>query len=560
MKLEPVMKRLGTLLLVLGPATTLAVSPFSSFDPINLVKMIIVSAIAFSVLMLASSTWRETYKRLPRGLWIASCGFIFWMVVVLLKSGAPLNQQFWGVFGRNNGFLNYFILVVILVGVALVQSKTFYHKLVDTLILTAVPTTIYALVQVAGRDPIPWSVMAPFATLGNINFSSAFFGLSSICATVISLAPRQVLPIRLTLIVIAITDMYIVLKTGSIQGFMIYLAGVGIVGFFLVRANKALSVLQIPYLMSALVGFVLTAFALNNLGPLARFVFGETILFRFDYWFAGWAMTLKNPIFGVGLDSYGDWYREVRGEIATLRTVPDRITNTAHNIYLDISASGGFPLIIAYLLLLGYALRAAFRVVQREREFNPYFVALFATWVAYLIQAAISINQIGVGIWGWLFTGALIGYEISTRSVSPGQVTKKIRSEVAILPVSSALLAMAGFVLGFSLSLVPFTADTRFKEALSTGNPAEQFAAAQSLGATATHLQMALDAALKANDEGLAREVTLELLRRYPRDFMGWRVKQILASSTPEEREEAYLRLKSLDPFNPQVTRIDSDK
>jgi O-antigen ligase len=551
-----VMKRTGTVLLMVGPATTLAISPFSNFDPINLIKMIFVASSALGLLFLFLPSIKNLLAKLPMGLRISSIVFVTWMSLVILVSDAPMNQQFWGVFGRNNGYLGYFCLVIVLLATAIVQEKSFYHKLVDVLVLTAVPTTIYAMIQVAGRDPISWSQMAPFATLGNINFSSAFFGLASISATVLALAPKQNLYLRLLLLAMVAVDLFIILETGSIQGFMIYMAGMGFAGFFFVRAYKPIRILQIPYLVLGLVGFALTALALNNVGPFARFVFGYTILFRFDYWYAGWAMTLKNPVFGVGLDSYGDWYREVRGEIATLRTTPDRITNTAHNIYLDISASGGFPLIVAYLFILGYALRASWRLMRREHTFNPYFVALFSTWIAYLIQASISINQIGVGIWGWLFTGALIGYEIATRKDEGVRPERKVKVDNPQLPASVALLGILGVGVGFLLAFIPFNADAKFKDALQTGNPAEQFTRAKAVGATAYHMELALDAAIKANNEPLAGEIVDELLSRYPRDFMGWQVRQVLASASTEERERAYARLKQLDPFNPNIQRV----
>jgi O-antigen ligase len=487
---------------------------------------------------------------------MAAFAFILWMSLVMFVSGAPMNQQFWGVFGRNNGYLGYLCLVIILLATAMIQEKSFYHKLVDVLVLTAVPTTIYAMFQIAGRDPISWSLMAPFATLGNVNFSSAFFGLASICATVLALAPKQNLYIRVLLLVMVGIDLFIILETGSIQGFMIYIAGMGLVGYFFVRSYEPLRILRVPYLLLGLIGFALTALALNNVGPLARFVFGDTIQFRFDYWYAGWAMTVKNPIFGVGLDSYGDWYREVRGEIATLRTNPDRITNTAHNIYLDISASGGLPLIVAYLVLLGYALRAAWHLMRRNQGFNPYFVALFSAWVAYLIQAAISINQIGVGIWGWLFTGALIGYEIATREGPPPRAERKSRIDSSQLPASVSLLGIAGVGVGFLSAFLPFNADAKFKDALQSGNPVEQLTRAKAVGATAYHMELALDSAIKANNEPLVGEIVEELLNRYPRDFMGWQVRQVLPSASPQDREEAYGRLKEMDPFNPNIQRV----
>jgi len=204
-------------------------------------------------------------------------------------------------------------------------------------------------------------------------------------------------------------------------------------------------------------------------------------------------------------------------------------------------------------VILGYAMRSAIRVMRRDSSFNPYFVALFATWIAYLIQAGISINQIGVGIWGWLFTGALIGYEIATREVEAGQGSKASKKVDTQLPASAALLGILGFAIGAFLSIIPFNADAKYKEALQAANLSEQFERAKAFGATAFHLNLTLDAAIKANDVTLATEITSVLLDRYPRDYMGWRAKQVLATSTPEERGLAYRRLKELDPYNPEI-------
>jgi len=313
--------------------------------------------------------------------------------------------------------------------------------------------------------------------------------------------------------------------------------------------------LQIPYVISGLAGFLLTVVALFNEGPLAKFVFSYTVTFRFDYWFAGWAMTIKNPIFGLGLDGYGDWYRQERGEIATLRTTPDRITNTAHNIYLDLSSGGGLPLLLAYLVMIFVAGRAALRVFRRESEFNPYFVAMFSAWFAYLVQAAISINQIGVGIWGWIFMGAIIGYEFVTRSdgskLSQSQNASKART--AQMPAGAAVLGILSFALGFALALVPLRADSIFKDSLQIGSLDGLEKSAKSLGATAYHFELALDAALKREDEPKAALLASDLLARFPRDFMAWRVKQILPSTPEAERIRALEMLRTMDPFNPQI-------
>jgi O-antigen ligase len=549
--------RQSVLLLVLGPLTSLAISPFSNFDPINLIKLLVVVSFAGALLaLLLFSNARDAYFN-HRSLVYATLGFIVWLTLAFAVSESPINQQIWGVFGRSTGLLTYLCLVIVLFATVVISVKKFYHKLVDTLVLTSVPMTIYALAQIAGQDPISWSEMAPFATLGNINFSSAFFGLAALCSLVLAMDRKNGVFLRVALVVLTIVQMLVVLETGSIQGFMIFVAGTGIAMFLWLRSHPKLLLLQVPYIVVGLLGIGGVVAALFNVGPLARFVFQNTILFRFDYWYAGWIMSLRNPIFGVGLDSYGDWYRELRGEVATLRTGPDRITNTAHNIYLDISASGGFPLLFFYLVILGLALRAAIKVIRRQKDFNPYFTALFSAWVAYLIQAGVSINQIGVGIWGWLFTGALIGYEVVTRDEPTKSSAKSSAAKQSSqMPASAALLGILGFGIGFTLAFIPLNADSNFKNSLQSGVARDQFVASKALGATAYHMELALDAAIKANDEALASEITNELIERYPRDFMAWRVKQVLTSSTPEERDFAYRRLRAMDPYNPDIKPV----
>jgi len=548
--------RVRSILLWLGPLTSLAIAPYSNFDPINLVKLLFVVSLSFGIVFLSFGVGIRAAIRENRKLFLMSLLFIVWLFVAMIFSDASWSQQFWGVFGRNTGGLTYFSLVVVLFATAVNRDLSFYRKLVDALILTSVPMTIYASIQLAGRDPISWSEMAPFATLGNINFSSAFFGLAALCSLTLVFDSTNSKGPRIALLSLALIQMLIVLKTGSIQGFMIFIAGLGFTTFLWIRTRPRLKFLQLPYVLLGLVGFGLVVASLFNVGPLARFVFQISVLFRFDYWYAGWMMTLKSPFVGLGLDSYGDWYRELRGEVATLRTGPDRITNTAHNIYLDISASGGFPLLLFYLLILGIALKSAFKVMKRQTQFDPYFSALLSTWIAYLIQAGVSINQIGVGIWGWLFTGALIGYEVVTREQSDkSKVRSVIRQPSRELPASASLLGILGFSLGFVLAFIPLKADADFKGTLQRGALDERFTASKALGATLFHLELTLDAAIRANDQRLTIEVMNELLQRNPRDFMAWQVKQILTSSTPEEREFAYQRLKRLDPYNPNIVR-----
>ena len=551
-------KRLAQAVLIVGPLASLAVSPTSNYDPINLIKILFICSIAFFCFGLILSSLKYSINRLNKKFWILISLFILSMFSTLIFSGAPLSQQIWGSYGRNTGLLTYISLLLVLVSTALIQEVSFYKKLVDVLLLTAIPMTAYCLIQYAGMDPVGWSEKHPFGTLGNINFSSAFFGLSSICAVTLILERKLSTAKRFCLGLLVLVDMLIVLSTGSIQGFMIFIAGAGLSVYLYMRSSVKLRLIRLPYAVLLFLGVIITIFGLSNKGPLAKFLFAPSIVFRTDYWHAGWRMTLDHPFFGVGLDSYGDWYRSSRGLISTLRTGPERIANTAHNIFLDISSNGGLPFLTAYLAINAMAFQSAIKVLKRDTQFRPYFVAILSTWFGYLIFSAISINQVGVGIWGWLFTGALIGYEKLTNENSKigKSDNKNIGKKKSIsLSPTAGLLGFTGAVLGFILSFIPFNADVKYKNAIQTRNMGLIVASTQVVGSSAFHNEMALDTAIKNNLSNEAEILTKQLTKKFPLDFMGWKAVYFLGSSSQAEKEIALLKMHELDPFNPDLPK-----
>ena len=561
MTLSPVLKRSSQSLLIIGPITTLAVSPASNYDPINLIKILFVSSLAFFNLGLFLASPKYIFSRVSKNFLAIISLFVLSMISTLLFSGAPIEQQIWGSFGRNTGFLTYLSLLIILIAMSVIQNQFTYHKIVDIVVYTAIPMTIYCLIQVANLDPISWSEKHPFGTLGNINFSSAFFGLTSIASFSLILDKSASKVKKIALLMLIIVDQFIVISTGSIQGFMIFIAGVGIVFYIFMSKKANLRIFKVLYIAISAIAIFFTIYGLSNKGPLAKFLFAPSIVFRTDYWHAGYSMTISHPIFGVGLDSYGDWYRQARGEISTLRTGPDRIANTAHNIFLDISSNGGLPFFVAYVLLNVLALTAAIRVLKGQSKYSPYFVALFATWLGYLIQSLISINQIGVGIWGWMFTGALIGYgyldkfeEINLKNIriKNSKKSRRMKSRDSVLPPLSGLSAIAGLLIGFTLAYIPFSADAKYKSAINLRAMDTIIQSTRLLGSSAFHSELALDTAIKNNLTEQAKEISDYLITKYPRDFMGWKARWVLSTSTDSQKAQAKRKLRALDPYNPE--------
>jgi hypothetical protein len=266
-------------------------------------------------------------------------------------------------------------------------------------------------------------------------------------------------------------------------------------------------------------------------------------------------------LFGVGLDSYGDWYRQERGEISTLRTGPERISNSAHNIFLDISSNGGLPLLFFYLALLGLALFSSMRYLRNREKIDFNFLALLSAWFAYQIQAAVSINQLGVGVWGWLFNGALIGYgKINTSPpdvasvIGKGKSAKKRKVQNQI-PAKAAVSMIAGSAIGFSLAFIPWNADVKYKSALQKRVIVEMMKSVDSLGSTSFHSELVISAAMSINAFDQAKETSFRLVAKKPRNFFGWKVISLLPNVTEVERATALAKLRVLDPYNPDIPK-----
>jgi hypothetical protein len=297
---------------------------------------------------------------------------------------------------------------------------------------------------------------------------------------------------------------------------------------------------------------------LRNVGPLAKSLFQPSVLFREDYWHAGLEMTIKRPLFGVGLDSYGDWYREARGEISTLRTGPGRVTNTAHNIFLDISSNGGIVLGLSYLLLVLAVLFFGIKTLSSTKELFTYQTAAFCVWIAYQVQSLVSINQIGVGIWGWIFSGVLVGmYQIRDLKVAPEKFYFKRAARKGRLPnqlsARDALALFAGASFGFILGIIPLQADVAYRTASSRGLIGELRLDVMKLGSTQFHRELVLDFALKNNLVGETKTIAEELVRDYPRNYFGWRVLSVSTANPESDRLRALERARELDPFNPEL-------
>jgi hypothetical protein len=393
-------------------------------------------------------------------------------------------------------------------------------------------------------------------TFGNPNFIGAFLGIFVSIVAATAVRPGLKLKWRLAAIPLIVVIMLEINYSNAVQGLAVSGVGFALVGFYLIRANFSRNYWLFGYCTSVfIVGFIALMGALQK-GPWEKYIYKTSVSLRGEYWQAGWKMGNENPFTGVGMDSYGDWYRRVRDESAMILPGPHVVTNAAHNVPFDLLAYGGWFLFIVYIAIFLLSLASVIRVTLRAKTYDYVFVSLAIGWACYQIQSIISINQIGLAIWGWLFSGAVISYEISTRDKEPKTETQGKKSPLTTSVLSPQLLAGIGMVIGLFLVLPPFNADSKWRSAIVSGDVTKVEAALQP-----SYMQP-LDSFRLASAVQLLESNTLyDLSYKYvkvgiennPNYFDAWRLLYFVNKSTESDKKLAVTNMKRLDPLNKDV-------
>jgi len=552
---EKVESILGKLLVWTLVAVTLLVTPLWALDPINPIKMLAVSAVGFMGLGVLLANQKALQLGRFKAPLILISGFMVWLLVVFVVSEGEKLRQLFGTTGRNTGLITYLAFSILFVVAMAASSAVFLSRFLLAALVVGVASLGYGVVQALGGDPINWvNPYSPvFGFLGNPNFQSSLLGiLGAVLFTQLSSGSVK-MQIKGAYLVYLLVTVYVIKETDSQQGFLVLLIGSAVsLGVFVNQRSKTLGY---SYLGLAVVGFVGVLLGTLNKGPLASLLYKDSVTYRGDYWRAGWKMTVENPIFGVGLDSYGDWYRRSRTIEATLRRGPDVTSNAAHNVFLDISSYGGFPLVLIYLALMALVAISAVKAIKRSQGFNAGFVGLVAGWVAFQAQSIISINQIGLALWGWVLSGLIIGYEINTRG---GEVVvEKKTGKNATKPVqtsaSTSLAMFVGLIIGLLMGMPPYLASAKYKGALETSNPTVIQEAAYIWPVDSTRM---IQVAMTLNDNKLedqALRIAVDAVERFPDNYSVWSALSAMKKATEEQKAQALAQMKRLDPLNPTL-------
>lgn len=536
--------------------------PDKAFDPINVPKFVVIAISGCMAVGALVVQQKALFQAKYRMVQLFGAAFIIDLLLVLLISGTNFNQEFFGTFGRATGFITYFSLCALLLA-GVIISSSHNLKLISWSLITAGALSIgYGLLQWVDADPLKWALIynPVIGFLGNPNFQSSFLGMNAVLVFSLLLHKKFKITIRTLLIIDFLLSLYVIKTTDSQQGFLVALGGVVIVGLIWVNKSK-LKYLSLPAAVIAIVGGIVATLGTLNKGPLASLLYKQSVTYRGDYWQAGWKMTVEHPFFGVGLDSYGDWYRRARTLEATLRRGPDVISNAAHNVLLDLSSNGGFPLVAIYLFMVVLVVFSSLKVIRRTKGFDPIFSGLFGVWVAYQAQSVISLNQIGLAVWGWIISGLLIGYEINTRvdlsdsgDRSRGKKGRTVSAVVRQKISAGAVVGMfLGGIVGLGVGLPPLIATTKFMKAFNSKDPQQFQTAAYVSPLDASNMFRVIDVLIENKLMVEALAVSNDSIKSFKDEYGVWEVRSRIEGLSESQKREAFAQMKRLDPFNPNL-------
>lgn len=392
---------------------------------------------------------------------------IFLVIVSSFSNGIWRSEVFWGSYSRANGTITLisFALVALIIG--RISFATIADKFFTAVGLLLLILVIYGIIQATGRDPIPWT--NPYnpiiLTVGNPNFASSLLAIFSILnvQNVFKSLKNEKKFLAFSLSLLTSIGIALSIATKSIQGVVMILAAV-FLALCLYILSTSLSARFKVVFTSILFGMTcIPILGILGVGPLGEQLYQRTLQVRFHYWAVALKIMRDYPILGVGPDQYGEYYLRYRSKEFVDIYGPSLFTNNAHNSVLQWGVSIGIIgmalLLILYILLF----YRYFRMIRKSTNFtfNLQKQVVLIALIVFLSQSLISIEQIGIGLIGWLLLGLSIsGLRETSFSINSQRGSKKFASTV----ITNLVL------FSFIVFLAPFSSfvrwDINLREAL----------------------------------------------------------------------------------------------
>jgi O-antigen ligase len=443
--------------LIFGVAAVTLFFKTDFYDPFNSSKLILLLLITGWLLGHLINSYRIRsiiFSSTEFKATIVLAGFIISLLVSTLQTDVFLV----GLLGdtqRRNGFLAYFGLSIIFLYAMRSIKFSNVMRVYQVGILTGVALSVYGIIQISGRDFVVWDnpYNSMISTLGNPNFASATLAILLLISLFGIFLKSLTIYFKTLSILVVVLSLVAIVISGSRQGLLvIFFSTLFYVSIFSIIRNVKLGISVISI---STIGAILAALGMLQKGPLTSILYKDSVSVRGYYWRAGIEMFKDSPLSGVGVDRYGSYFRQFREVGYPLKHGFEITSSNAHNTFIQLFATSGVFVGVFYLLLVFFVLFSGIKLLRIcEKGEQKIVLGLLAAWVGFQAQSLISIDNIGISVWGWLLGGSIVGLSLRTNTEIAQGFLPKSNGFVQInlfQPVVSILVLVP--ILFFSTSL-----------------------------------------------------------------------------------------------------------
>jgi O-antigen ligase len=543
-------KNIENIYIIAIASITVVFNPINSYEAFNAPKFSMLTIFATMLIVLSSKVFpiRNIYK-VSKLLSISLMLIFTTSIFSLLVAPTSIYQQLFGIDGRNTGFITILSLLIMFYVAVLVTGESYLDKITKVLFGVGCLSIVYGLIQSFGLDPINWNNQfnASIGFFGNPNFQSSMLGMFSavIWAYLFGFKTSK---LRILTILLLFLTLFAILRTDSQQGVILFGASFIIIFFFWIFNNHKIKLYIYGYsifIVSCAMVFLIDVFGKS---PWKSIFYQNSISERGDLWRAALEISKDYPISGVGFDGFEYYFRTYRDLTASNRQGVGTSSNSAHNIYLDFLVNGGYLHLISYLLINILVVISIVSITKQQTYFEPKIIAVIGAWIAYQLQSLISVNNIGLSIWGWTLSGVIVGYSLKLNAKYETLFLDnwkfrnvKFRSTISLVAITGATY----------LSSSPLRADINFRSALESREINRVLDTAYEWPQTPQRMFQVSTILKKNSLFDLANQVSKDAVSLFPNSFENLEQYYSLPNLTEQEKNEIFSKMREIDPLNP---------
>ena len=441
-------------------------------DPFNPLKLIVILAIGLwlaGYLIIDYKTLMSNSRN--RYFYVLIFIFVFTLLVATMKSEVK-QIALLGEYQRNNGFLFYFSLSLILLSTCNYFNTTDLGKLSNTSFFLGLLVAIYGLMQINGIDFVKW--LNPYnsiiSTVGNPNFAGAIFATLGVLIfgfSILDFNNKRRFMLNVILFLLLSTLIYL---SDARQGLIGLLIGC----LFIIGISVHSTSQLIGRVIFTGLGFggIFAILGMLQIGPLSQLLYKDSVSVRGYYWRAGIEMLKDHPWFGVGIDNYGNYFKQYREVAYPLNYGFDLTSSNAHNVFIQMYSTAGLFTGTAYLFLVFYVFWRGLNGLRKtDLDKRVPLATIYSAWLTLQAISVVSIDSPGVTIWSWVLAGIIVamtpfGSKAGTRRQE--ELSPKVRTQRT---ATQTLLSSFLIIPVIALSINIFKVESTVQNARKIYNP-----------------------------------------------------------------------------------------